>query len=105
MIDASFSIPGFKENVDLLCTLQVRIISSICLLVEIGDIKNLSSAKKLVAFLGVNTSVSQSGSFTSTHNKLTKRGSNFARKTLFNLALASIKSFRNGVPTNPVLLE
>lgn len=106
MIDASSSIPEFKENVDLLCTHpEVGIIISICLLAEIGDIKNFSSAKKLVAFLGVDMSVSQFGSFTSTHNKLTKQGSNFARKTLFNLALASIKSFRNGVPANPVLLE
>ena len=106
MIEVSSSIPEFHENVELLCTHpEVGIISSICLLAEIGDIKNFSSAKKLVAFLGVDTSVSQSGSFTSTHNKLTKRGSNFARKILFNLALASIKSFRNGVPANPVLLE
>ena len=106
MIEASSKIPEFKENVDLLCTHpEVGEISSICLLAEIGDIKNFSNAKKLVAFLGVDTSVSQSGFFTSTHNRLTKRGSCFARKILFNLALASIKSFRNGVPANPVLLE
>lgn len=105
MLEASSKIPEFKENVDLLCTHpEVGEISSICLLAEIGNIKNFSTPKKLVAFLGVDTSVSQSGSFTSTHNKLTKRGSNFARKILFNLALASIKSFRNGVPANTVLL-
>lgn len=105
MIEASSKIPEFKENVDLLCTHpEVGEISSICLLAEIGNIRNFPNAKKLVAFLGVDTSVSQSGSFTSTHNKLTKRGSNFARKILFNLALASLKSFRNGVPANPVLL-
>lgn len=104
MKKASSNIPGFKGNVDLLWTHpEVGEISSICLLAEIGDIKNFSSAKKLVAFLGVDTLVSQSSSFTSTHNKLTKRGSNFARKILFNLALASIKKFRNGVPANPVL--
>lgn len=105
MIEASSNIPEFKENIDLLCTHPgVGEISSICLLAEIGNIKNFSSAKKLVAYLGVDTSVSQSGAFTSTHNRLTKRGSSFARKILFNLALASIKSFRNGVPANPVLL-
>ena len=106
MIEASSKIPEFKENVDLLCTHpEVGEISSICLLAEIGDIKNFSNTKKLTAFLGVDTSVSQSGFFTSTHNRLTKRGSCFARKILFNLALASIKSFRNGVPANPILLE
>lgn len=106
MIEASSKIPEFKENVDLLCTHpEVGEISSICFLAEIGNIKNFSNAKKLVAFCGVDTSVSQSGSFTSTHNRLTKRGSNFARKILFNLALASIKTFRNGVPANQVLFE
>ena len=79
MIEASSKIPEFKENVDLLCTHpEVGEISSICFLAEIGNIKNFSNAKKLVAFCGVDTSVSQSGSFTSTHNRLTKRGSNFA---------------------------
>lgn len=87
------------------------IFSSICskhsmntLLTYIGNTKNFSTPKKLVAFIGVNTSVSQSISFTSTHNKFTKRGSNFTRKILFNLALASIKSFQNGVTANTVLL-
>ena len=101
----SVIIPGFKENVELLCSHpEVGQISATILLAEIGNIKNFSNAKKLVAFLGVDTSVSQSGAFTSTHNTLTKRGSNLARKVLYNLSLASIKSFRNGVPANPVLL-
>lgn len=105
ILEFSANIPGFKENVELLCSHpEVGQISAISLLAEIGDIKNFSSAKKLVAFLGVDTSVSQSGAFTSTHNKLTKRGSNLARKILYNLSLASIKTFRNGVPANPVLL-
>ena len=101
----SVIIAGFKENVDLFCSHpEVGQTSATILLAEIGNIKNFSNAKKLVAFLGVDTSVSQSGAFTSTHNKLTKRGSNLARKVLYNLSLASIKSFRNGVPANPVLL-
>lgn len=101
----SENIPKLKSNVELLCSHpEVGKISAISLLAEIGDIKNFSSAKKLVAFLGVDTSVSQSGAFTSTHNKLTKRGSNLARKILYNLSIASIKTLRNGVPANSVLL-
>lgn len=101
----STNIPEFKNNVELLCSHpEVGQISAISLLAEIGDIENFSSAKKLVAFLGVDTSVSQSGAFTSTHNKLTKRGSNLARKILYNLSISSIKTLRNGVPANSVLL-
>ena len=93
ILELSANIPEFKENVELLCSHpEVGQISAISLLAEIGDIKNFSSAKKLVAFLGVDTSVSQSGAFTSTHNKLTKRGSNLARKILYNLSIASIKT-------------
>lgn len=106
ILEVASKIPDFKENVELLCTHpEVGEISAVCLLAEIGNIKNFSKPKKLVAFLGLDTSVSQSGAFISTHNRLTKRGSNFARKILFNLTLASIKSFRNGVAANPVLLE
>ena len=61
MIEASSKIPEFKENVALLCTHpEVGEISSICLLAEIGDIKKLFKCQKLTAFLGVDTSVSQS---------------------------------------------
>ncbi|WP_428868884.1 transposase, partial [Clostridium sediminicola] len=62
------------------------------------------NAKKVVAFLGVDTSVSQSGDFTSTKNRLTKRGSRLGRKVLFNLAINSIKTRKNGIAANPVLL-
>ena len=99
-------IPNFKKNVELLCTHpEVGKMSAIYLLAEIGNIENFSKPQKLVAFLGLDTSVSQSGAFTSTHNRLTKRGSKFARKTLYNLARASVKTFRNGVAANPVLHE
>lgn len=99
-------IPDFQYNAQLLCTHpEVGLLSAISFLAEIGDIKNFSNPKKLVAFLGVDTSVSQSGAFNSTHNKLTKRGSNLARKILYNLAIASIKTLRNGACANPILLS
>lgn len=99
-------IPALKKNVSLLCTHpEVGFISAVSLLAEIGDINNFKTAKKVVAFVGIDSSVSQSGDFTSTHNKLSKRGSSFARKILFNLAIASIKTRKNGVPANTVLLN
>ena len=98
-------IPCLETNVNLLCTHpEVGFISAVTLLAEIGDITNFKNAKKLVAFLGIDSSVSQSGDFNSTHNKLSKRGSCLARRTLFNLAIASIKTRKNGIPANSVLL-
>ena len=99
-------IPKLERNVGLLCTHpEVGFISAVSFLSEIGDINNFKNPKKIVAFVGLDSSVSQSGDFTSTHNKLSKRGSSFARKILFNLAIASIKTRRNGDPANPILLE
>lgn len=99
-------IPSLETNVSLLCTHpEVGFISAVSLLSEIGDINNFKNAKKIVAFVGLDSSVSQSGDFVSTHNKLSKRGSSSARKILFNLAIGSIKKRRNGVAANPVLLD
>ncbi|WP_428868864.1 IS110 family transposase, partial [Clostridium sediminicola] len=76
-------IPGLKHNVELLCSHpEVGFMSAVSFLSEIGDINNFKNAKKVVAFLGVDTSVSQSGDFTSTKNRLTKRGSRLGRKVL-----------------------
>ncbi|WP_090043158.1 transposase [Clostridium frigidicarnis] len=46
----------------LLCTHpEVGFINAVSLLAKIGDITNFKNAKKLVAFVGVNSSVSWSG--------------------------------------------
>ena len=106
IINLHKQIPALETNVSLLCTHpEVGFISAVSFLSEIGDINNFKNSKKIVAFVGLDSSVSQSGDFTSTYNKLSKRGSSFARKILFNLAIASIKTRRNGVAANPVLLE
>lgn len=59
------------------------------LLGEIGDIARFSSPTKLVAYAGIDASVSQSGAYTSSHNKMSKRGSPYLRKALFQAALVA----------------
>jgi transposase len=54
---------------------------------EIGDINRFSNASKLVAYAGLDASVSQSGEYESTTNKMSKRGSPYLRKALFQSAL------------------
>lgn len=67
---------------------------------EIGDITRFNTAKQLVAYCGIDPSVRQSGNFTGTSNKFTKRGSVFLRKALYIAAIVSVKK---GV--NPVIYE
>jgi transposase len=53
------------------------------ILSEIGDISRFSEPKKLVAFVGVDPSVKQSGEFVGTRNKMSKRGSPHLRRAFF----------------------
>lgn len=56
---------------------------------EIGDISRFSTPAKLVAYAGIDASVSQSGEYQSTNNKMSKRGSPYLRKAIFQAALVA----------------
>ena len=56
---------------------------------EIGDIERFSNGAKLVAYAGIDASVSQSGEYTSTNNRMSKRGSPYLRKALFRAAFVA----------------
>ena len=62
---------------------------------EIGDISRFSNPSKLVAYSGIDASVSQSGDYESIHNHMSKRGSPYLRRALFQAAL--IAEFNDSV--------
>lgn len=62
-------------------------INAAVILGEIGDISRFPNASKLAAYAGIDASVSQSGEYQSTNNKMSKRGSPYLRKALFQAAL------------------
>lgn len=62
-------------------------VNAATILGEIGDIKRFSSPSKLVAYAGLDASVSQSGEYESTYNHMSKRGSPYLRRALFQSAL------------------
>lgn len=65
------TIPGIGE------TLGAIIIG------EIGDIHRFDAPGKLVAFAGLDVKVTQSGEFTGTKNKISKRGSPYLRRAIW----------------------
>ena len=69
------SIPGIGD------------INAAVILGEIGDISRFSNASKLAAYTGIDASVSLSGEYQSTNNKMSKRGSPYLRKAPFQVAL------------------
>jgi transposase len=71
---------------------------------EIGDISRFNNAKQLVAYCGIDPSVKQSGNFTGSKNKFTKRGSVYIRKALYIAAISSVKH-KNNKFTNKILYE
>lgn len=64
-------------------------VTAATILGEIGDISRFSTPSKLVAYAGIDASVSQSGEYHSTNNKMSKRGSPYLRKALFSAALVA----------------
>jgi len=84
------SIPGVGE------------LTAATIISEIGDISRFSTAKKLVAFAGLDPSVYESGKFKSSHNRISKRGSTHLRKALYQAASAGVRK-SNGSPNNSIL--
>ena len=80
------SIPGIGETLGAV------------ILGEIGDIHRFDSPGKLVAFAGLDVKVTQSGEFTGTRQKISKRGSPYLRRAIW--IAASRASF-----CDPILSE
>lgn len=56
---------------------------------EIGDIRRFDNPKKLVAFAGIDPTMMQSGNFTGTHNRLSKKGSPYLRRAVWMSAVVA----------------
>ena len=62
------------------------------LLGEIGDIRRFKNAKALVAYAGIDPSVTQSGEFTGKRAHISKRGSTHLRRAIWLAATAATRS-------------
>lgn len=92
-IDLLKSIPGIGDKI------------AYTVLGEIGNIDRFNSAKQLVAYCGIDPSVKQSGNFTGTKNKITKRGSIYIRKSLYLAAVSTIRKNSSGTYVNKVMYD
>jgi transposase len=104
--DMAKDIPMLALTLELLQSIPgIGLISAVTILAEIGDFSAFSKPGKLVAYFGIDPSVMQSGEFTGTRNKMSKRGSRLLRRVLFTIALANIRTKRDKTACNPVLME
>lgn len=83
----------------------VGFLSAVTIMCEIGDFSAFNSPKQLFAYFGIDPSVNESGKFKGNQNRMSKRGSRFARRVIFAIALSSVRTKANGTPVNPVIRD
>lgn len=91
---ASDEIKDIVESIDsvILTILGIGPINGGMILGEIGDINRFSKPRKLLAFAGLDPSVYQSGNFSATKTRMSKRGSGVLRYALINAAHNVVKN-------------
>ena len=98
---ASFMLRQFVEQIrflenqideldEMISESLTELDSLITTITGIGDIERFESADKLAAFAGIDPSVSQSGNFLGTRNRMSKRGSPYLRRAIWLAATAAI---------------
>ena len=92
-----------KQN-ELVCSIPgTSPMTAATLLCEMGNIQRFKNAHQLVAYFGLDPSVSQLGRKKGDRQHISKRGSSLARKIIFMIAISNIRKKANGQATNPVL--
>lgn len=81
----------------------VGFLSAVTVMCEIGDFAAFKNSKQLFAYFGLDPEVNESGKFVGSQLHMSKRGSRIARRAIFAIALASIRTKRNGEGINPYL--
>lgn len=66
--------------------------SGTSILAEIGDINNFSNHKQIIKYAGVAPSTYESSQFKAQHTSITKKGSKYIRKTLYQIILPVINN-------------
>lgn len=88
-VEAEIEIILDKINSPITTIPGIGVVTGATILGEIGDISRFSTPAKLVAYSGMDASVSQSGENVGGNNKMSKRGSPYLRKALFQAALVA----------------
>lgn len=66
--------------------------SGTSILAEIGDINNFSNHKQIIKYAGIAPSTYESSQFKAQHTSITKKGSKYLRKTLYQIILPVINN-------------
>lgn len=93
-----------SRQVKLLQTIPgAGFLTAVTLVCEIGDFSAFRRPKQLYSYFGLDPAVSQSGNSAGVDMEISKRGSSYARRSLYVLALQSVSLRINGEPKNPII--
>jgi transposase len=96
----------FAKQIRLIETMRgAGFLSAATVICEIGDFSGFKNPKQLFAYFGLDPAVKQSGNFTGTKVKMSKRGSAVARRAIYTIALVNVGLTRKGDANNPVLRD
>jgi len=81
-----------KKNIEILKSIDgIGDETSKSFILELVNITDFSSYKKLIAFIGTDPSIKQSGTSINVKGKISKRGNNHLRRTVYLMSLGVIK--------------
>ena len=81
-----------QVNSPILSTPGISHFSGTSILAEIGDINNFSNHRQLIKYAGVAPLTYESSKFKAQHTSITKKGSKYLRKTLYQIILPVINN-------------
>lgn len=97
-IDKKIEEFSIENNSPILSIPGISHFSGTSILAELGDICNYSKPSQIIKFAGVAPLHYESGQYTARHTAITKKGSKYLRKTLYQIILPVINN-------NPVFKE
>lgn len=91
-IDKKIEEFSLQANSPILSIPGISHFSGTSILAEIGDINNFSSHKQIIKYAGVAPLTYESSQFKAQHTSITKKGSKYLRKTLYQIILPVINN-------------
>ena len=90
-IDKKIEEFSIQNNSPILSIPGISHVSGTSILAELGDISNYSKPSQIIKFAGVAPLHYESSQFNAQHTSITKKGSKYLRKTLYQIILPVIK--------------
>ena len=91
-IDKRIEEFSLKNNSPILSIPGISHFSGTSIIAELGDICNYTKASQIIKFAGVAPYHYESSQFTAQHTAITKKGSRYLRKTLYQIILPVISN-------------